>query len=258
MKTRQRVFCGEMRSKARLEHGLIEILESYQGELGHVSVFCVPVRVNRRGVDIATCISGQRGITPKDLEICLVSEEEDDFIVNGQKITKPEGWGLVGGGVDIVDILNDGGEKERPLPKEKKNAIVRELLNKATTDELLVIIESALYREVREEAGLTVDPFWGLFKIDPKENDDGTVNIVVTVLCEVLSMSDERDEEEIREKRFFLTEHIVEAIKTAPIVPGKPRWMYTSHARRLRKILTFFGRDFEGVITALQHMFGKY
>jgi|GEM_PF-3369575 len=254
-----RVLSERIHDKSVLRGKIEGVVEGYQGGLGHVSVFCVPIRIRRTGINIVERISNQRGLSPQDLEVCLVFEKKDKFTkADGTEVVKPEGWGLVGGGVDISDILNDGGKRELSLTKQSRNAVVCELLKGLKTDDLLDVIQNALYREAREEAGLTIAPFWGLCKVDSKEEDDGAVSIVVTVLAEVLEISEAIDKKEIKEKRFFLPEEIIANIKAAPPIKGMPRWVYVSHARRLRKMFTFLGRGFEGLVSSLEHMFGKY
>ncbi|MBI5153421.1 MAG: NUDIX hydrolase [Parcubacteria group bacterium] len=261
MKTRQRVYSADILSKDRLRHKLQEVFDGNQGSLDHVSVFCVPIRLRSGQGDILTCLSNQRGISSDDLEVCLVFEKREECVKgSGEKFTKPEGWGFPGGGIDRGDFLEGDEVHESSLTKTEKNAIVSRLLEGVSVDDLLIVIERALFREALEEAGLTINPFWGLYRVDSKENEDGGVSIVVTVLAEVLSMSEAIDKKEIKKKRFFTPGEIVMNIKAAKatVLDKMPPWMYVSHIRRFGTMLAFLGRDFEASKSAIWHMFDRH
>ncbi len=252
MKTKDRIFLAEMRNQGALKHELGEVLEIHRGRIVHVSAFAAAVRISPDSTakqDLALCIANQTGLSPNDLQICLLLEEEEFIEINGSQVIKPSGWGLVGGGVDIADILDDGGSLEAVLTKDQKKERFCSLVKDIGVDDFLVMLERALHRESREEAGLQINPFWALYKVDVSEKENGSVNIVVTVLCEILSMSDSIDKNEVKEKRILRVKDVVPEI--ARTRPG----MYKSHGRRLRKVLSFFGRNFDSVTSSLRAMF---
>ncbi|MDE1970562.1 MAG: hypothetical protein KGI50_03225 [Patescibacteria group bacterium] len=252
---RQKRAMETVGEKERLLAALRRTLEAYEGSVGHLSVFCVPVRM-KDGKGFSAQLERGR-MNPEEVRICLVFEKEDTFLVDGEPVVKPEAWGLPGGGVDIIDIKGDG-TKEREISKSVKAEMLQELLDEIEVDGLIDVIRRVLHRETGEEAGLEVDPLWNYFRIDAKSSDEtGRVNLVVTVLCDVASMSGKKDEVEIEMVSEFSPHEIVNHVKGADLVSGKPRWMYRGHGKRLGYILSLLGRDFEGVSTALRDCFGR-
>lgn len=237
---------GSLQDTASFIQLLEETCEANDYTFDHISVFGVVLKLDPgsrlKRLDLVSALR-DRNIGPQDLNICLVHEKAEIVTrSDGTTFPKSEGYGLVGGGVDVGDFF-----EEKKVPGSSSSGFdMRSLLAKVSKEKnvtsLFTAIENALKRESYEEAGLCVYPLWGMAQIDVK--GDG---IVVSIVCGVESEDEGvMDEEEIREKKFVKLTHLPHFAQSVPP-------MYRTHKDRCARLFfNCFGDKFRNLACAIR------